>query len=310
MRTICCLLCNVEVSLSTTSGLPPLEYISHLRQDHAVLTSVDWLVSRTLSLQHSKLQDTLPPSVSITPVYKRKSSEVMKADTVPLKMAREAGSGEGLTLYKETMITPLECAPAWSLGCLYQCQICRVNFQTVTSFRSHLFFHSLSLAEYTEQHGEPEVKVTEHECGVCGAPVQCDPLHLSHHLATHSLTLPAYTDLHRPSRPEEDQENSEIVSTISSTSKSSPCLLETVRKSMDEEEEEDSEEEMMEMPEPQVEIEEPDSELVSMETEDLVDQVDQGELVENMFRHRSIPWFIHPANLICIFPLILIELFL
>ena len=300
MRTICCLLCNVEVSLSSRSGLPPLEYISHLRQDHAVLTSVDWLVSRTLSLHHSKLQDTLPPSVSITPVYKRKSSEGMKDEAVPLKIAREGGSGEGLTLYKETMITPLECAPAWSLGCLYQCQICRVNFQTVTSFRSHLFFHSLSLAEYTEQHGEPEVKVTEHECGVCGAPVQCDPLHLSHHLATHSLSLPAYTDLHTPSRPEEDQETSEIVSTISSTSKSSPCLLETARKSIDEEEEEeDSEEEMMEMPEPHVEIEEPDSELVSMETEDLqVDQVDHGELVENMFRHRSIPWFSLQANLL------------
>ena len=189
---------------------------------------------------------------------------------------------------KETMITPLECSPPWSLGCLYQCQICKVKFQTETSFRSHLFFHSLSEQEYREQQGEAGLRITHHSCLVCGEMVQCDPHYLSSHLATHGLSLNTYSDLHCMG---EDQE---IVSTISSTSKSSPCLLDTSRKSLELEEEEveevdeeDSDYEMMEMPEPHVEIEEPDSELLALETEEQGEQGEQeerGELVENMFR--------------------------
>ena len=116
---------------------------------------------------------------------------------------------------------------------------------------------------------------------ICSSPVQCDPLHLSNHLATHSLSLPAYTDMLGPG---EDQESSEVVSTNSSTSKSSPGLLDTTRKSLEEEDDDDeSEDEMMEMPEPQVEIEEePDSELLQIENDH--HQEDNGELVENMFR--------------------------
>ena len=117
---------------------------------------------------------------------------------------------------------------------------------------------------------------------ICSSPVQCDPLHLSNHLATHSLSLPAYTDMLGPG---EDQESSEVVSTNSSTSKSSPGLLDTTRKSVEEEDDDDdgSEDEMMEMPEPQVEIEEePDSELLQIENDH--HQEDNGELVENMFR--------------------------
>ena len=116
---------------------------------------------------------------------------------------------------------------------------------------------------------------------ICSSLVQCDPLHLSNHLATHSLSLPAYTDMLGPG---EDQESSEVVSTNSSTSKSSPGLLDTTRKSLEEEDDDDeSEDEMMEMPEPQVEIEEePDSELLQLENDD--HQEDNGELVENMFR--------------------------
>ena len=116
---------------------------------------------------------------------------------------------------------------------------------------------------------------------ICSSQVQCDPLHLSNHLATHSLSLPAYTDMLGPG---EDQESSEVVSTNSSTSKSSPGLLDTTRKSVEEEDDDDeSEDEMMEMPEPQVEIEEePDSELLQIENDH--HQEDNGELVENMFR--------------------------
>ena len=114
---------------------------------------------------------------------------------------------------------------------------------------------------------------------ICSSPVQCDPLHLSNHLATHSLSLPAYTDMLGPG---EDQESSEVVSTNSSTSKSSPGLLDTTRKSVEEEDDDDeSEDEMMEMPEPQVEIEE-EPELLQIENDH--HQEDNGELVENMFR--------------------------
>ena len=213
-----------------------------------------------------------------------------------------------MTLYGggETSITPKECAPAWTLGCLYQCQICRVNFQTFTSFRSHLAFHNLSLAEYTEQQGEPGVRFSQHCCLVCSEQVLQDPLYLSTHLAGHGLSLASYTELHSPGPAGEDPE---VVSTVSSsqpsTSKSSPCLLDTTRKSLDnisdtskaateaDEEEVESDEEMMEMmemmPEPQVTIEEPDTDLPL----DLItagpnylgeEQTEQMELVENMFR--------------------------
>ena len=210
-----------------------------------------------------------------------------------------------MTLYGggETSITPKECAPAWSLGCLYQCQICRVNFQTVTSFRSHLFFHNLSLDQYTEEQGEPGVRFSQHCCLVCSELVLQDPLYLSSHLASHGLSLTSYTELHSPGNTGED---SEIVSTVSSTSKSSPCLIDTARKSLDnisdnskaateaDEEEVESDEdemmEMMEMPEPQVTIEEPDSELpLEMMTAGLNylgEEQEQGqtELMDQMFR--------------------------
>ena len=314
MRTIDCCLCSVSLALPS---LPPSQYVDHLSRHHAVTTAgaLDWLVQRTLALQHpaltspsppSRLQDTLPPSVSITPVYKRKAC--------PVKETRESEMGGGMTLYTggggggggggrtlfgggETSITPKECAPAWSLGCLYQCQICGVNFQTVTSFRSHLFFHNLSLAEYTEQQGEPGVRFSQHSCLVCSQLVLQDPLYLSSHLASHGLSLTSYTELHSPANTGEDPE---IVSTVSSTSKSSPCLLDTARKSLDnisdnskaatdaDEEEVESEEEMMElmemMPEPQVTIEEPDSELPLEMNYVEEDREDPTELVENMFR--------------------------
>ena len=321
MRTVSCCLCSVSLALTE---LPPSQYADHLAQRHAVTSpgAVDWLVQRTLALQHpaltsntsttSRLQDTLPPSVSITPVYKRKSCEVKESAAsrepeldggMTLYNGGGGGSG-GMTLYGggETSITPKECAPAWALGCLYQCQICRVNFQTVTSFRSHLFFHNLSLAEYTEQQGEPAVRFSQHCCLVCSELVLQDPLYLSAHLATHGLSLTSYTELHSPANTGED---SEIVSTVSSTSKSSPCLLDTTRKSLDnisdnskaateadEEEVESDDDDMMEMmPEPQVTIEEPDSELplemmtagLSYLGEEQTGQV-QTELMDQMFR--------------------------
>ena len=120
---------------------------------HDVVYDVDWIVQRTFSLQHSltspvsassspslntllddpgpasRLQQTLPPSVSITPVYKRRSSDVTNSEEEGVKRIREeAGvTRAGITLYNETSITPRECSPAWSLGCLYKCQICQVN---------------------------------------------------------------------------------------------------------------------------------------------------------------------------------------
>ena len=110
--------------------------------------------------------------------------------------------------------------------------------QTLSSFQSHLFFHSLSYGEYTARHGEPGVSVGHHTCHVCGHVVQQDPLHLATHLAAHGLSLAAYTDLHMsPASGEQDPQTeaaeAEVVSTVSSTSKSSPCLGDGVRKSVD-----------------------------------------------------------------------------
>ena len=165
MQTVSCVLCSAQLPAPCLS---PSLYIDHLRAVHAVTSSVDWLVTRSLqqsSLTRSscRLQDSLPPSVSITPVYKRKSVDGVKVSSEDsLTRCGETGAGDGITLYKETLVTPLEAAPPWTLGCLYQCQICRVKFQTVTSFRSHLFFHNLSVEEYTDLHGELGVKLTQH----------------------------------------------------------------------------------------------------------------------------------------------------
>ena len=82
------------------------------------------------------------------------------------------------------------------------------------------------------------MSVGHHTCHVCGHVVQQDPLHLATHLAAHGLTLAAYTHLHMsPAAGERDQQTeaaeAEVVSTVSSTSKSSPCLGDGVRKSVD-----------------------------------------------------------------------------
>ena len=74
----------------------------------------------------SRLQQTLPPSVSITPVFKRKSADVSNGDA---KKQKDSPGPAGITIFKETSITPKECAPPWSLGCVYRCAICGVKFQ-------------------------------------------------------------------------------------------------------------------------------------------------------------------------------------
>ena len=144
--------------------------IDHLyrcaESQHDVRYDVDWIVQRTLALQHphvlasfssnselflntntnihkfldakhedsslaslgsaSRLQQTLPPSVSITPVFKRKSADVLNGDA---KKQKDGPGTAGITIFKETSITPKECAPPWSLGCVYRCAICGVKFQ-------------------------------------------------------------------------------------------------------------------------------------------------------------------------------------
>ena len=142
--------------------------IDHLyrcaESQHDVRYDVDWIVQRTLALQHphvlasfssnselflntnihkfldtkhedsslaslgsaSRLQQTLPPSVSITPVFKRKSADVLNGD---VKKQKDGPGTAGITIFKETSITPKECAPPWSLGCVYRCAICGVKFQ-------------------------------------------------------------------------------------------------------------------------------------------------------------------------------------
>ena len=290
---------------------------------HDVVGDVDWIVQRTLAIQHpllassaqtflnsntnihqfldakyedkvigsaSRLQQTLPPSVSITPVFKRKSLDVTEEDdSKKPKDENSINHKNGITIFNETSITPKEGSPPWSLGCLYKCQICRVKFQTLSSFQSHLFFHNLSMGEYTCIYGEAGVSVQHHTCHVCGHVIQQDPLPLASHMLTHGLSLASYTDLHLAGNSNVT-DTAEIVSTVSSTSKSSPYTGENVRKSMDNisegsnisqpqepevngrikgvellepdevsegvEDEDSSVEELMHMPEPDIEIQE------------------------------------------------------
>ena len=74
-------------------------------------------------------------------------------------------------------------------------QICRVKFQTLTSFNSHLFFHCVSETEYRAVHGDPGVRYQQHACLHCGMLVQQDPLQLAAHLAeVHGTSLTTYTE--------------------------------------------------------------------------------------------------------------------
>ena len=54
----------------------------------------------------SRLQQTLPPSVSITPVYKRKPSEVFSDDAKKAKEDIADANNHGITIFNETSITP------------------------------------------------------------------------------------------------------------------------------------------------------------------------------------------------------------
>eukprot|EP00090_Calanus_glacialis_P045694 TRINITY_DN8651_c0_g1_i1.p1 TRINITY_DN8651_c0_g1~~TRINITY_DN8651_c0_g1_i1.p1 ORF type:complete len:1419 (-),score=222.67 TRINITY_DN8651_c0_g1_i1:288-4544(-) len=199
---------------------------------------------KQISMQESasKLQEIFPPSVSITPVLKRKGSEE-KVEAKRIKSNQDVVQVNGITIIEETSITPKECEPSWSLGCLYRCQICSVKFQTLSSFKSHLFFHKVTVDDYIKQHGDPGVKFQHHICIKCSQMVQQDPFYLKEHLATHDLTLAAYTQLFEAQmndqienghlNEKDSHADADVASTMSSTSKSSPGAPSDFRKSVD-----------------------------------------------------------------------------
>ena len=103
--------------------------VAAFNQEKALVGAFSVIVKlhRLIDLRHySRLQQTLPPSVSITPVFKRKSADVSNGDA---KKQKDGPGPAGITIFKETSITPKECAPPWSLGCVYRCAICGVKFQ-------------------------------------------------------------------------------------------------------------------------------------------------------------------------------------
>ena len=66
----------------------------------------------------SKLQEIFPPSVSITPVIKRKGTTEEKTEAKRVK--NNNNEENGITILEQTSITIKECDPSWSLGCLYR----------------------------------------------------------------------------------------------------------------------------------------------------------------------------------------------
>jgi len=202
------------------------------------------VLQKQISMQESasKLQEIFPPSVSITPVLKRKGSEE-KIEPKRMKSDQDSVQVNGITIIEETSIIPKECEPSWSLGCLYRCQICSVKFQTLSSFKSHLFFHKVTVDDYIKQHGDPGVKFQHHICLKCSQMVQQDPFYLKEHLATHDLTLAEYTQLFEAQlndlsesvhlNEKDSQADADVASTMSSTSKSSPGAPGDFRKSVD-----------------------------------------------------------------------------
>lgn len=202
---------------------------------------------RSLEENASRMQEIFPQSITITPILKRKGSEE-RSDS----KRRRGGEEEEVVHVNgdaedEVGKSPTECEPSWSLGCLYRCAICSVKFQTLTSFQSHLFFHRTTPEQYLAQHGEsfssslaprklngcyfiflvqgdPGVQFQHHACLRCGEMVQQDPLHLRLHLITHGLNLAQYTSLLEAEGRGSSSHSGEgeVVSSASSTSKSSP----------------------------------------------------------------------------------------
>ena len=223
---------------------------------HEILFDLDFLIQRTLLQQHpelatskptsrnktagdpllksepkqsleesaSRMQDIFPQSITITPILKRKGSEENSDSKRRRKTEEEVviDGDEG----KEAK-SPQECEPPWSLGCLYRCAICGVKFQTLTSFQSHLFFHRTTPEQYLVVHGDPGVQFQQHACQQCGEMVQQDPLHLRLHLALHGLSLAQYSEqLEGEGRGSSSHSgDGEVVSSASSTSKSSPGAM-------------------------------------------------------------------------------------
>ena len=98
------------------------------------------VLKKQISMQESasKLQEIFPPSVSITPVLKRKGSEE-NVETKRIKSNQESMQVNGITIIEETSITPKECEPSWSLGCLYRYRVC-VNIVTGLSLKINKYF--------------------------------------------------------------------------------------------------------------------------------------------------------------------------
>ena len=101
----------------------------------------------------------------------------------------------------------------------------------------------MTVDDYIKQHGDPGVKFQHHICMKCSQMVQQDPFYLKEHLATHDLTLAAYTQLFEAQMNDHSENgnlnekesigDADIASTLSSTSKSSPGVPGDFRKSVD-----------------------------------------------------------------------------
>ena len=62
----------------------------------------------------SRLQEIFPPSISITPVLKRKETQE-SVEAKRIKSIHDKLQANGITIVESK-----ECDPPWSLGCLYR----------------------------------------------------------------------------------------------------------------------------------------------------------------------------------------------
>lgn len=323
--------------------VPPTKYINHLSEwplillirvsstesAHEIIFDLDFLIQRTLrqqfpelssggrcdcgqerskdrsSLEESaaRMQEIFPQSITITPILKRKGTDETQ------ESKRRRGEDE-VVLHGEAVVrSPADVEPSWSLGCLYRCAICGVKFQTLTSFQSHLFFHRSSPEQYVALHGDPLVQFQQHSCLQCGEVVQQDPLHLRLHLVTHGLSLAQYSGLAEVEGRGGSNHSGEgeVVSSASSTSKSSPGAQ--VRQSVDNmsdsqgsskgEKEEEKEKDGMEEDVGDVDedIEDEDDEDISLKAEPIMTEPDIELSYFSPPHEGDFPSFPGPADL-------------
>ena len=84
----------------------------------------------------------------------------------------------------------------WMNRCLFQCNVCGVQFDSRINFKSHVqTIHNLEYDDYIANDGDPTILTNLHGCLMCQEMVICDAEDIAEHLnVAHCMSLEDYHD--------------------------------------------------------------------------------------------------------------------